>query len=265
MTHQQILDKLAAKYLVQSIDDDISRLTWYAMAYDKQGNQQSHLAYILPKLLLRWNCILHADSKEVSEHYKQKAVLALAVILHKYGFADTLLTQHAIRAIDQLNQEVVLSDDFFRKSEEIKKLISGSPVALKRKPAMPDSITFYRPKDVVSIQLERKFYAAYIHNLTGPNEAPIIEFYEGEFDSIPTVQDLYNRKAKGQRYNDGKERIARFAIYGMKYMPDLANQIQLIGACIESAPENEHLTASVGLYTMSDLFDIQSDIQQMFR
>lgn len=31
MTHQQILDKLASKHLVKSIDEDLARLTFSAM------------------------------------------------------------------------------------------------------------------------------------------------------------------------------------------------------------------------------------------
>jgi len=89
MTHQQILDKLAAKHLVQSIDEDLARLTFYAMCYYKENNIGQQLSYILPKLLLRWNCVLNA-SDAISNHYKWKTVLALSVILHKYGFADYL-------------------------------------------------------------------------------------------------------------------------------------------------------------------------------
>lgn len=32
MTHQQILDKLAAKHLVQSINEDLSRLGYFAVS-----------------------------------------------------------------------------------------------------------------------------------------------------------------------------------------------------------------------------------------
>ncbi|TEB40878.1 hypothetical protein D0809_28365, partial [Flavobacterium circumlabens] len=80
MKHLQILDKLAAKHLVQSIDEDLARLTFYAMCYEK-NDIDKQLSYILPKLLNRWNCILNANHN-ISEIYKQKAVLALNILLH---------------------------------------------------------------------------------------------------------------------------------------------------------------------------------------
>lgn len=183
MTHQQILDKLAAKHLVKSIDEDLSSLVFYAMCYNKDSIEKQ-LAYFLPNLLLRWNCVLKAG-KEVSDNYKEITILEIAVLLHKYGYADNSITKQAIEAIDHLNKKVVLSDDFFRKSDEIKNILLSLPISLKRKPAIAESITFYRKKDVISIQLDGKYYAAYIHELTGINESPKIEFYNGMFDNIP--------------------------------------------------------------------------------
>ncbi|WP_286964929.1 hypothetical protein [Flavobacterium sp. UBA4854] len=109
MTHQQILDKLAAKYLVKSIDDDLARLTFTAMCYEKDTEKQ--LSRILPQLLNRWNCVLNTE--QISNNHKQKTILALSIVLHKYGFKDDTINKKAIEAIDLLNKEVVLSDDFF--------------------------------------------------------------------------------------------------------------------------------------------------------
>ncbi|PSL49481.1 hypothetical protein CLV51_101815 [Chitinophaga niastensis] len=263
MTHKQILDKLAAKYLVLSIDEDLATLTFYAMCYDKHHSIDNQLSYILPKILLRWNCVLNAD-KNISANYKQKTILALAILLHKYGFADKQITEKALTAIDDLNNAVALSDDFFRKADEIKAFINTTPVPLKKKPTTPENITFYREQDVVAIQLDGKFYAAYIHKLTGPNESPIIEFYDGTFDKVPALEELDGLNARGQVYNDGVARVSLYSISGMKYLPDLANQIQLISACVEKKPSNNHLAKSVGLYAMSDLFEIQDTIIKMF-
>jgi hypothetical protein len=211
MTHKQILDKLAAKYLVQSIDDDLALLTFYAMCYDQHDSIDNQLSYILPKLLLRWNCILNGG-QDISANYKQRTVLALATLLHKYGFGDKQITENALAAIDNLNEAVALSDEFFRKSDDIKKLLNSEPVPLKRKPTTPESITFYRKQDVVAIQLDGKFYAAYIHELTGVNESPVIEFYDGIFDKVPTLEELERLNARGEVYNDGIGRIAIYAI-----------------------------------------------------
>lgn len=261
MTHQQILDKLASKYLVKSIDEDLARLTFEAMCYEENIDKQ--LSYILPKLLNRWNCILKAD-KSISDNYKNITFLALAILLNKYGFIDTGINNTAIKAIDELNKNVALSDDFFMKSEEIKQFIFSTPLPLKRKPTVPESITFYRAKDVISIQLENRFYAAYIHKISGINESPIVEFYDKIFDKNPTLKELENLPAKGQLSAGNVTRICYFSISGMKYLPDLANQIQLVGSSIENSPINNHLEEQIGLRTMSDIFTIQTVIKRLF-
>lgn len=264
MTHQQILDKLASKYLVQSIDEDLARLTYYAMCFDKNNYIDNQLNYILPRLMLRWDCILFADKDAVTDNYKLITTLALCIQLHKYGFSSKDLAEKAIKAIDKLNNGVVLSDDFFRKSEEIKKVINSTPVQLKRKPTIPENVTFYREKDVVSIQLDNKFYSAYIHKLTETNGSPIIEFYNGVFDKMPTIKELDKLTAKGEVYNDGIERVSHFSVSGMKFLPDLANQVKLIGSCVEQKPSNLHLEKSIGLYAIKDLFQLQNDIKNIF-
>ncbi|WP_427872620.1 hypothetical protein [Flavobacterium sp. MMS24-S5] len=262
MTHQQILDKLAAKYLVKSLDEDLARLTFGAMCYD--NNKDNQLLYVLPKLLNRWNCILNAENS-ISDNYKQTTVLALAILLHKYGFTDIDITNKAIKAIDKLNKSAALSDDFLKKSEEIKQFILSPPIPLKRKPTVSESITFYRAKDIISIQFENRFYVAYIHEISGVNESPIVEFYDRIFDQIPKLNEIINLPAKGRLSTGNIERIAYFSISGMKYLPDLANQIQLVGSSIEKLPISDHLEKQIGLRTISNIFDIQTIIKQLFR
>lgn len=267
MTHQQILDKLAAKSLVQNIDEDLARLTGTAMRYAKHDKEiAANLTnYILPKMILRWNCILEADSEEVTVNYKRKAYIALAVTLHKYGLTDKIINEKAIHAIDDLNKEVVLSDDFFRKTAEIKAFINSKATELKRIPSSPDNITFYRPKDVISIQLGKQYFCAYIHSHERPNESPILEFYDKIFDSIPKIEALEKIKAKGRMYDSGVTRVSKFSVAGIKFLPDLANQIKLIAACVETPPSNTHLDEPVGLYTITDIFGIQDDIDNLFK
>lgn len=264
MNHQQILEKLAAKHLVQSIDEDLKRLAFEAMCYEKHGTIASQSVYVIPKLLLRWNCVLAADHAEVTPIYQEKTVLALAVLLHKYGLVERNITQKALQAIDILNKEVILSDDFACKSDEIKQLLLSAPSPLNRKPSISENITFYRAQDVIAMQLENKYYAAYVHGLTGPNESPIVEFYDGVFDCIPNLEQLKGTKAIGATYNDGKQHISLYGVCGMKYLPDLANQVHLIGACVLEKPANEYLEDPVGLYTVTDLFGIQEIIKQLF-
>lgn len=267
MTHQQILDKLAAKALVQNIDEDLARLTGTAMRYAKHDREiAANLTnYILSKMLQRWNCILKADSSEVIINYKRKANIALALTLHKYGLTDEIIREKAIKAIDDLNNEVVLDDDFFRKTAEIKTFINSKPTELKRIPSSPDNITFYRPKDVISIQLGKQYFCAYIHSHERPNESPVLEFYDKIFDSVPKIGELEKINAKGRMNDSGVTRISKFSVAGIKFLPDLANQIKLIAACVEVPPFNTHLAESVGLYTITDVFGMQDDIDNLFK
>lgn len=46
MTHQQILDKLASKHLVRSIDEDLARLTYYAMCFEKDYKSNLHTSFL---------------------------------------------------------------------------------------------------------------------------------------------------------------------------------------------------------------------------
>lgn len=264
MTHQQILDKLAAGNVVSCIDDELARLVGWSMNGELETAEQQ-LADFLPKLLSRWNCVLKAGKEEVGAYYKEKVILVLAVLLHKYGFKDKTITEQALKAIDKLNKGVVLSDHFFRKTEEIKAVLNSDPVPLKKRPGHRESITFYRSKDVISFQLDGQFYAAYIHGLVGQNNYPIIEFYDQVFTRVPELKDLKNVKARGAVYNDGVARISLDAIYLMKYLPDLANQVHLVAAGVEEKPSNDHLEESVGLYGMSDIFRIQDTIRGIFK
>ena len=265
MTHQQILNKLAFSQLSQAIDEDLARLVIRARALRKGGSITDISSYVLPKILTRWNCVLLAENG-LAEFYKEKVALTLAILLHKYGFSDKEIIQKAIFAIDVLNDEVVLSDDFNRKSDQIKDFITTIPKTLKRAPSQPENITFYRAKDVISINIDSKYYVAYIHELTGVNESPVIEFYNKVFNKKPKIEDMSGLKAKGQNYNDGTTRKSYFAVYGMKYQPDLANQIHLMKSCHDSEmlPENGHLEEAIGLYAIMDLFNIQDVIRKMF-
>ncbi|MFC5046056.1 hypothetical protein ACFSTE_05165 [Aquimarina hainanensis] len=265
MTHKQILEKIGFEQLAKAVEEDLARVINIAMSFKKGGSINDVSAYAIPLLLTRWNCVLFAD-KGVSQYYKEKVALTLAILFHKYGLSDKSITDEAIKAIDKLNDDVVLSDDFFNKSGRIKDFLKTKPSELKRKPRKPDNLTFFRANDIVSIKLDVKYYVAYIHKLTGVNEAPILEFYDGVFETIPEMGELNKLRAKGQKFNDGKMRIANFAIYGMKYQPDLAGQIHLIGSDenIELKPNNSNLEESIGLFTVSNLFFIQETIKKMF-
>ena len=264
--HRQIIDKIGFEHLAQAIDEDLARLFNYAMRFKKGGSIDDVSSYILPLILARWDCVLLAENG-LAKYYKEKVFLMLAILLHKYGLSENRITEEAIKSITILNDNMVLGEDFFRKSQEIKKLLKTKPLELRRKPRKPQNITFFRANDIISIKIDGKYYIAYIHKLTGVNEAAVIEFYDEVFEKIPKIKELTNMKAKGERFNDGKIRIAKFAIYGMKHQPDLANQIHLIGSSTKTniVPDNKHLEESIGLFTVSNLFFIQKTIREMFK
>jgi hypothetical protein len=264
MRHQQILDKLAARFLVQALDESFARaMTWGITAKEFSLDLQNQ---IWQKILSRWDCVLQEeDKKEVSAAYKQKTILAMAVTAHKYGLnIDSILPQ-ALAAIDALNAAVELSDDFERRSPQIKAFLQTPPQPLKRRPVMPDNITFFRPQDVVSIQSRKRFYAAYVHRDTGINECPVIEFYDGVFDHVPSLEEIQKLPARGAHYQDGRVRISRYAVAQMKYLPDPANQVKLIAAAVAQPPSGKHLEASVGLYELTDIFALQKALEYLFR
>jgi hypothetical protein len=263
MTHQSLLDGLAAKHLTLAMRDDVARLTADAMAFEKGSGLPDRSAYVLPYLLRRWNCVLLA-MKGVADLYKHKTAVALAATLHQHGFASSATTALACNAIDALNKAVALSDSFARKSEAYKALLQTLPSPLERKPALPENITFYRPKDVICIQLDNRFYAAYISKLTGPNESPIIEFYDQVFDEVPSWSQLQSVCAKGLLYNDGVAHVNRYGVCGMKYQPDLANQVTLVASCIDTPPDSGHLAESTGLYMGANLVTLGDTIDSLF-
>lgn len=262
MKHQQILDKLAARFLVKCMDENFT----YAVSWEMLGKgftpETEKNAW--EKIQNRWNCVLQDTTGSISDDYKQITLVAMAVLGHKYGLSIEHIKKEAFLAMDKLNENVVLSDDFERKTPEIKQFLETAPIPPKKRPAMPENITFFRPEDVISIQHKGKFYAAYIHSDMGVNEAPIIEFYDAVFEEIPTFEMLKNIPAKGRKFNNGSLLVEKYAVTQLKYLPDPANQIKLIASAIKTPPKNDHLGKAVGEYLLSDLFDIQGYIELMF-
>ncbi len=262
MKHQQILDKLAARFLVKCMDENFARAVSRGML--AKGFTPEVEKRVWEKIENRWNCVLQAPKDEVTDNYKLKTLVAMAVLGHKYGLSIEKIKQKAFDAMDMLNKKVVLSDDFERKTPEIKKLLETLPVPSQKRPAMPENITFFRPEDVISIQHKGKFYTAYVHCDMGVNEAPVIEFYDAVFEQVPSLQLLENIPAKGRKYNDGTVRVEKFAVVQLKFLPDPANQVKLIASAIKTPPKNDHLKASVGLFALFDIFEIQQEMEKLF-
>ena len=249
----------------ETLDNDLARLVWRGMVDHGFGRIDSVLEYVLPRLFSRWNCVLEAPDDEVSPLYRNKTWLALATLLHKYGLADAQITAHALLAIDELNDAVALSDSFFHRSEAFKAELGEAPKPRTRKPSMPDSITFYRARDVISIQLDGRYYAAYVLGCAYTNASPVLEFYDGVFDRRPNLEEIVALPARGETFTtDPRPHVARFSVSGIKYEPDPANQITLIGACVPTPPDNSALRKRDSMDASSDIFDIQRTIRTMF-
>lgn len=262
MKHQQILDKLADRFLVQAMDENFAKaINWAMLGKEFTAEAQQK---VWRQIQNRWNCVFDAPKSEVSDLYKHKTIVAMAVVAHKYGMSMEAICQKAFEAMDKLNKAVALSDDFERKTPEIKKFLQTPPEPLKRRPALPENITFFRAEDVISIQYKGKFYVAYIHNITGVNESAIIEFYDAVFDSLPTFEMLENIPARGRGCSDGSTRIQKYCVVQMKFLPDPANQVKLIASAIKTPPKNDHLSKSIGEYMMSSIFELQQEIEWTF-
>lgn len=262
MNHLQFLKKLS-RGLVDAVSYDVSRLT----AWEMLGPDKSHaeLASSVPsQILLRWNCVLQARDSEATPGYRDQAALVLALVLHKHGFQDLLLTRKALDAIDRLNAAVALSDSFFRSSPELKTLLASPPLPLARRPATPKSVTFWRAGEAASVRVGKRFHALYIHRVAGAHEAPIVELYDFDSARRPSAEDLAGLPGRGGHYNDGIDRIKRFRVSGMRDNPDPANQFHLIEGKV-APPEAGHLAEPVGEYAMSDVFRLLEHIQDSFK
>ncbi|WP_416966686.1 hypothetical protein [Streptomyces sp. 4F14] len=245
MKHQQVLDKLAAREIVQAMNEDVARWTGRQMSYRGLSHAEVERA-VVPPLLARWRCLLDdADAPAQDVGW-----VALATLLHKYGFQDGAVTTGALASVDGLNRRVVLSDAFERQSPAIKALLRSAPTPLTRRPRSPRTVTFLRPGDVVSVRLAGRFHAAFVHELHGANEFPVIEFYAGSFSRAPTMAQLADRPAAraGGR--------ARFGVVGLTYLPDPARQVVALASGHSQAPYGDGPQAGDGLWTLTDIIEL---------
>ncbi|MEU4500474.1 hypothetical protein [Streptomyces sp. NPDC024089] len=255
MKHQQILDKLAARGLVRAMDEELAR--WVKHRMSPPGRTHTEVEQdVIPPVLLRWRCLF--DAEDVGTAAKDIARVALATLLHKYGFQDPGTTAGALRAVDGLNGHVVLSDAFERRSPEIKKLLESPPVPLTRRPRTSRALTFLRTGDVISFQLAGRFHAAFVREMSGTNEFPVIEFYAGTFTRPPTWADLSGRPAAADR---GR---SRFGVVGLSHLPDPAHQVRAVEAQDPHPPHGEDPRPGEGLWRLSDLMSLQEDVLRLF-
>ncbi len=248
MNHKQIVYKLTIRGAKEAIEREVKRLV---RSYSTN--------YFLPLLLQRWHKAL-TQSSEDSLLCAGQTAIALATTLHKYGITEQALTNQAVSAVDALNEAVVLSDSFYHKADKIKAFLTTEPITPKRKPGFENAITFYREGDIIAISLENKYYVAYIHDIYGFNEAPVLELYDAVFDNLPTVEEVVSLPAFGVTYNDGVSRVSRFITSFVTYIPDPAEQITLIGSAIYQKPQTDHLEEAIGYGQVTNIFDLQKTL-----
>ncbi|AWH24485.1 hypothetical protein [Stenotrophomonas sp. YAU14D1_LEIMI4_1] len=254
--HPDVLKLLAAANLVEAIDSDVKRCAhWARLAPQAAERAQAQIgAEVIGTVLLRWNCILHAAPSEVAPLYVHTTALALAVCLHRQGFADVRLTDDAITAIAALNAAVALTDTFHRRSAEIEALLRSTPLMPARRPSVPKANTAWRAGDVVGMQVAGRHHAFYVLKING--DAPIVEFYDIAQDTPLAWEQLQGVVARGERLNDGRDYVDRHALYGLQQQPDPAHQFRLLASGVEHGPDNAHLARHDGLYAVSDIFRI---------
>jgi hypothetical protein len=266
MNHKQILDKLAARGLVEAVEDDVRRAVFWAMAGPRDGkpDHAAVSARVVDDVLRRWNCVFAAAPEDVTPNYRDKTAVAVATVLHNYGIPHPPLIEHAMTAIDHLNAEVALSDDFYRKSPAIKDFLQAPPKPLMKRPARPAEVTFWRAGDVAALQLGRHFYAAYVHEILHGSAVPIIELYDYRATTRPSIDALRNLPAKGARFNDGVVRAERLYAHGMKFQPDPAYQFHLIASGMKTGPDSRRLGTPIGHGNVLDIFRLFRWIETNF-
>lgn len=237
------------------MDEDLARWVGHRMRCPGSSRSEVEQA-VIPPVLLRWRCLL--DAEDIGPVTKNVARVALATLLHKYGFQDPGTTADALRAVDELNEGVVLSDAFERQSPEIKKLLESAPVPLTRRPRRPRTLSFLRPGDVISFELSGRFHAAFVREMNGANEFPVIEFYAGTFTRPPTWAELSGRAAAAEHAR------ARFGVVGLTHVPDPAHQVLIIEAQQPQPPHGGDTLPGGGLWAMSDLMSLQEDVRGLF-
>ena len=257
MNHKQILDKMAAGNLVTTLDQEVARLTFTAMAGHKNNWIDNKLDYVITRLMPRWNSLV--------KHHAQESVrveifnIVLAIILHKYGFQVQKITDAAIESIERLNKKTILSDSFFHKEDEIKSFLIDKPKELTRYPRQAWPLTYYRPKDIVSFEVDGKYIAAYVYGYS--SSAPIVAFFDLIFEKPPFVEQLVGQRAYGKSYAESErpdiKYFEKYAINGMTYIPDPAEQITIIASAIDIELDITGMEESNSICTHIELDDVR--------
>jgi hypothetical protein len=240
--HRQVLDKLAAAAHVRAVEEELARWVGWQMLGPVPKTTAQLAAAVIPPVLARWRCLL--DAADTAPALRDKTWVAVATLLHRYGLSDATVTAHALTAVDELGL-----------TPAVQELLLTPPVPLTRRPRQPRATTVLHAGDVVAVQLDGHFHAAYVREVHRTNEYPIVEFYAGRFTTPPDLADLDGRAAAQPR---GR---ARFGVIGLNHLPDPARQVLAVASGQLEGPRGGDPGPADGLYTLSDLFTVQRHLR----
>lgn len=170
-----------------------------------------------------------------------QVALALATCLHQVGLIDPELTERAVSGIAELNARVWLSDVFERQSADVAALLRSAPVALTRSPPTRETITFTRLGDLLAIRTGDVYVIGHVHGDTALNQAPVVELYETTFAQLPEPDNVVGSRAAGEQRGDGPASVSVLGVFGLRHIPDPAEQIALIDVAQKTLPDRSHL------------------------
>ncbi|WP_417761555.1 hypothetical protein [Shewanella sp.] len=259
MEHGAIAKQIVNSSYINTMEQEIrSLLNRHWRQLNDGGSAQ---ALIIDPLKNRWQMALTdpSASQQPPQYYSYKNRLLMAILLHKYGLADTQLTAQALKDIDLLNQHVVLSDHFFRQSDALKTLLTSDTSLITRKPNRTDNTTFFRQGDVISIRLGDYYYCAYVFDIYGYNEMPALQLFAKRFVQQPQLAELEGVAAVTEN-RGGKAEVAQWYVGGLSWFPDPAGQVTLLQA--QSTIKPILSTATSGI-TMAEWFAWQQQLPQL--
>lgn len=256
MRHKQLLNHLAIGNIPEVVQDEVNRIAGKSFVYAKHaGLKGAQHAEVVPPVLQRWGGLLDPTEKDYDRMIGHQVALALATCLHQVGLVDDALTARAVAGIAELNDGVWLSDAFERQSAEIVALLHSQPEPLTRRPPTRENITFTRPGDLLAIRSGDRYVVGQVLADTATNQAPVIELYETTFAEPPAPEDVVGTRAAGETLGNNPPSQMRMAAFGLRHIPDPAEQMILIGVGQTTRPDNSHLVDRDYMWTGLDLYE----------
>ncbi|NOK63792.1 MAG: hypothetical protein GFH27_549283n24 [Chloroflexi bacterium AL-W] len=259
MKHNQFY-KYLDKQLWTTLNDEINLYTRNSMlishhTYYDQQEEQDNLLHWLHE---RWHLVLHTNNSP----YHQYTIITMALLLHRYGWEITTLLPDVEIAVRQLIPH--RSKSFERSSTSLLNLLNTSPKPLTRRPPRAFVATQLRAGDLISIHLNGCYHFAFVHDVWQELAAayPVIEFYQ-EVHTQPALP-LVDHQAQGKRFSNGICHEERYAVFGLNYLPDPANQIILVQHSYASLPQGDHLEKPMGLHVYLYFTQLNTYIKELF-